>query len=508
MTIPEEADAEVSAPEPLLPQEEKKAEKPADAFPMEVEEVLGMPEPKPEAPEADTPLELPEAAPMPTEEPANEEPATELPETLDLSKKSVKDFPPTAPEEGPEIADEEPDNGITKAKIRVGEAPSGPVQDPHLKRLSAEEMPTGSYSAIRLMSAEAPAGKKGSGVVFANGEMTSAEENVVKPVAYQEDGEYPTYMPQDEYLTNGKQPSQAIPLNTPDRKAQGEKVRDNWEADMQDQEGTYLYYNTPDGRETVQTGNPVQIYSPRFCSVRQVTDLNIGQQVVKTGDITNPLHVEYQQRNTGADSARQQIQATQEAGKSVITQVGTQAAAGEIQRDLGVKVASDAVGVQERHSDVGVIEVGGKDTAWIADGMERANTWTQREDLRVFIDKTSATEAVKNVSAPSLYVVTEGEKKHEVRVYKVASSAAANPGEFVDFTIFFENAGDLPVGNIVLVDNLPARLEVQEDSAESSVDATFSYEPNKAGSLTLRWEVTQPLSPGEKGAVKFRCKVR
>ena len=223
----------------------------------------------------------------------------------------------------------------------------------------------------------------------------------------------------------------------------------------------------------------------------------------------NPVELHFQQYNTGPGMAKQQIQATQEKGKMVMTQVASGQSTGELDGGLAAKAyTQDAVAAQEGSLIEGVREVDGKMSAWISEGMDRANTWTQNEELQVFIDKVGAAVSVKNESVPSIYTVQEGDKKPQMKIYKVASSSAANPGETVDFTIFFENVGPVPVGNVVLVDNLSARLEILEDSAESSVDALFSYEPNESGSLVLRWEVTQPLSPGEKGAVKFRCVVR
>ena len=90
----------------------------------------------------------------------------------------------------------------------------------------------------------------------------------------------------------------------------------------------------------------------------------------------------------------------------------------------------------------------------------------------------------------------------------MASAQSASPGETVDFTIRFDNIGDQPLGNIVLVDNLTTRLEYVADSAQSSVPAKFSSQANSGESLVLRWEITNPVEPNQGGLVRFRCKVR
>ena len=89
----------------------------------------------------------------------------------------------------------------------------------------------------------------------------------------------------------------------------------------------------------------------------------------------------------------------------------------------------------------------------------------------------------------------------------VASTQTAQPGEFIDFTLRFDNVGDQPLGNIVLIDNLTTRLEYVADSAQSSVKAEFAAQGNEGESLVLRWEITDPIEPGEGGIVRFRCRV-
>ena len=61
---------------------------------------------------------------------------------------------------------------------------------------------------------------------------------------------------------------------------------------------------------------------------------------------------------------------------------------------------------------------------------------------------------------------------------------------------------------MTIVDNLTTRLEYMNDSAKSSRRADFYSERNEAESLVLRWEITDPLEPGEGGVVRFKCRVR
>ena len=95
-----------------------------------------------------------------------------------------------------------------------------------------------------------------------------------------------------------------------------------------------------------------------------------------------------------------------------------------------------------------------------------------------------------------------------LRVIKLASTRTARPGEFVEFTIRFDNMGDQKIGNVTLVDNLTTRLEYVEGTAESSLAADFTTNPNDGDSLLLRWEFIDPLPAGQGGVVRFRCRVR
>jgi uncharacterized repeat protein (TIGR01451 family) len=96
----------------------------------------------------------------------------------------------------------------------------------------------------------------------------------------------------------------------------------------------------------------------------------------------------------------------------------------------------------------------------------------------------------------------------ELRVIKVASTQVARPGDFVEFTIRFDNTGDQTLENIALLDNLTTRLEYVPESAQSSVEAEFSTVVNEGDSLVLRWDFKDPIKPGDGGLVRFKCRVR
>ena len=95
-----------------------------------------------------------------------------------------------------------------------------------------------------------------------------------------------------------------------------------------------------------------------------------------------------------------------------------------------------------------------------------------------------------------------------LRICKLASTHSANPGDIVEFTLRFDNVGDQPLDNVTVVDNLTTRLELVPGSGQCSKESQFYCEPNKEGSLVLRWEIGESLKPGEGGIARFKCVVR
>lgn len=93
-------------------------------------------------------------------------------------------------------------------------------------------------------------------------------------------------------------------------------------------------------------------------------------------------------------------------------------------------------------------------------------------------------------------------------VQKWCSAETAQIGDVVTFYIRYSNLGGKPISDIAVVDSLTSRLEYVPGSARSDRDAVFVTQPNEAGSLLLRWEIKDPLPPGQKGVVSFQVRVK
>jgi uncharacterized repeat protein (TIGR01451 family) len=91
---------------------------------------------------------------------------------------------------------------------------------------------------------------------------------------------------------------------------------------------------------------------------------------------------------------------------------------------------------------------------------------------------------------------------------KWASTDSAQVGDVVTFLIKYSNLGGKPIRDIAISDSLTGRLEYVPGSAKSDREAVFVTQENEAGSLILRWEVRDPLAPGQRGVVSFQARVR
>ncbi len=275
-----------------------------------------------------------------------------------------------------------------------------------------------------------------------------------------------------------------------------------------DPEDTVAQFDTLEGRTLVAPSNRVHIYSPRFLAVRQVVSLRENAQLDRTSGVYQPEKLAEGAEVLRPETRKQHYQPTGQVGEKSVTIFRAREGQTEVSLALGPKGFQDAFLPFENFR---VIRLGQYDEAempFLARSARAALTWTHRQAVRVILDGKTAVALVQNEQVEVIYTVEEPPAKPRLRVIKLASTAAARPGETVDFTIRFDNVGNQPIGNVALLDNLGPRLEYVPNSAQSSRKAHFSTEANQVGSLVLRWDFDEPLRPGEGGVVRFRCRVR
>jgi uncharacterized repeat protein (TIGR01451 family) len=284
-------------------------------------------------------------------------------------------------------------------------------------------------------------------------------------------------------------------------------VGQDWRINGLDPEDTLAHYETRDGRTLIAPSNHVKLYAPRFVAVRRVTLAN-----------------SFEQEQFAVSARRRREAAAQEQQLPPIAVMQPVAAHGEIgrktptaqQQDLPSllvdkqRLVAEAVNRYKPYEDFSIIRTGQfieAEKAQLAVRVDAAITWTSDQAAQVTVNGRKAIAAVADRIAQITYSIDD-KKTPCLRLLKVASTDTARPGEIVEFTLRYDNTGDDLIGNVTIVDSLTTRLEYVPDSASSSLKATFSSEENEAGSLVLRWEITDPLKPGQGGILRFKCRVR
>jgi len=302
--------------------------------------------------------------------------------------------------------------------------------------------------------------------------------------------------PNEEYLCDGG--DRGLPV----------KVTEDWRVLGLELEDTIAHYDTLDGSRCVQPSNRVCLYSPRFGAVRTVSGVELNQQIAGPNGVYKPTQAVRQDELQVAVSSLQNIRPER--------QVGTKKASGYRMRQ-GDGMLSTALlphgfeNVYQPFENLWIIRHGileQSDKAWLAKGTAAAVAWTNLQAVQVILDDVVAGEVTGDRRVQAVFSVDDTPGAAKLRVIKVASDQTVKPGETVDFTIRFDNVGCSTIGNVTIIDNLTTRLEYVPDSAQSSLAADFSTQPNDGDSLVLRWEIADPIKPGDGGVVRFQCRVR
>jgi uncharacterized repeat protein (TIGR01451 family) len=305
----------------------------------------------------------------------------------------------------------------------------------------------------------------------------------------------PVVGPSDEYLCDGGD------FGTP------AGVRADWTVVGLEQEDAVSHYDTVDGRVVVTPSNRVCIYAPRFAAIRRVVQPIAHEQPRFVNQALEQL--------SPAKAAEAQPVVLQFQRHKVAVDVGQRPAslfrqrqqAGGLENLQATMEAFNSLAAQANLEIIRTGEVSDAEKALVERLKQAAITWTGDQAPQVLFGVKQA-HAEVGVRQPGIVYQTDGPDHPKLRLIKLASTGHAQPGEEVEFTLRYDNVGDQVIGNVTIVDNLSTRLEYVPQTAKSSVDADFITQPNDAGSLILRWEILDPVKPGDGGILRFRTKVR
>lgn len=305
----------------------------------------------------------------------------------------------------------------------------------------------------------------------------------------------PLVGPSDEYLCDGG--DYITPAG----------VHDDWSITGLEQEDAISHYDTVDGRVIVEPSNRVCIYAPRFAAVRRVVQPLAHEQPVfvnATLEQQSPAKATEALPALAASQRRKVAVDMSERPPSLFRQ---RQQAGGLENLQATMEAFDSIAPYANLTIIRTGEVSDAEKALVERSKEAAIAWTGVQAPQVVFGVKQA-QAEVGVRQPGIVYQTDGPEHPKLRLVKLASCGHAQLGEEVEFTLRYDNIGDQVIGNVTIVDNLSTRLEYVPESAKSSVDADFLTQSNDAGSLILRWEITDPVKPGDGGILRFRVKVR
>lgn len=299
----------------------------------------------------------------------------------------------------------------------------------------------------------------------------------------------------DEFLCNGDDENENFEINR------------DWQFRGLDPQDAIAHYDTLDGRTLHTPSNKVCLYAPRFAVVRKLQGLESRVVQEKLGGFDQPYPYAVRDIRDPVASLKQPLRP--QARLSIRDPQNIR------DRQPGLTVINEKHLATMRegflpHEDLLLIQKGvfeDSEKLRLAERINAALVWMEKQTVQLILDGKMAHE-MRDESGVGVLVVYDTNHRPRLRLCKIASASEARSGEVVEFTLRFDNLGNEEIGNVTILDNLPARLEYVEESATCSLEANFSAEPNEAESVTLKWELKEPLKALEGGIVRFKARVR
>ena len=285
-------------------------------------------------------------------------------------------------------------------------------------------------------------------------------------------------------------------------------VTPDWELRGFEPTDTVAHFDTLEGETIVQPSNRVCLYAPRFGSVRKVTGVASDQQNIQLAGVTKPIQINRVDDIQPVEANTQNLETVRAVATKGPVVAESEQTDGALSRKQGVGVSAGGGVPFENLLLLGIDTLEETDRVLVAEGVAAAIVWSDPQGVDVLLDTQKAAESVLDQEAEAIYTVDEPPACPKLRLIKCASTAAAKPGETVEFVIRFDNVGNQPIGNVVIADNLIGRLECDPESLSCTLPAKFETKKNESGSVVVRCELTDPLAVGSGGILKFRCTVR
>lgn len=285
-------------------------------------------------------------------------------------------------------------------------------------------------------------------------------------------------------------------------------IGNDWSVRGLDMEDTIAHYDTLDGDRRVEASNRVEIYAPRFGSVRKRYSLIQNQTYGSLGHVDNETGITIAADKSSAINAHQNLEPIKSLGRSGASVFKDRTRGLVVENPEPVAAFSNVFSAYESFSLIQFGQLDNSEKARLAEAIESAKVWDYKDSVQALVDNREAVVSRGVLKAQETVGLEEKESRPDLRIVKLASASAAKPGDEIEFTIRFDNIGNEKIGNVTILDNLTPRLEYIEGSAQCDLDFDFFTTENEGGSLLLRWEIKDPVDVEKGGVIRFRCIVR
>ena len=316
-----------------------------------------------------------------------------------------------------------------------------------------------------------------------------------RPVGLLEPALPPWEIYPDEYLLDGG--DRALPVHETPSHREG-----------LDTEDAVAEYRDSKGRPHIVPTNRVAIYSPRFGNVGTTSGIEAG--ITVTGSLAAvDLRRGEGLKNRAVISDHEQ--------RMPLESVRTRSRADGFenqQREAAAHQATllsqnlDLAGTIEDVQNLKAPEMRQALRAKIARMRQNAIAWSRNEYPMIRATVAGAQEVTIKYAPSEIVGIDDRRKPGRIEIVKLADRQTALPGEIVTFRIEYENAGDLPLTDVTIVDNLTPRLDYVGETGVSSRPAIFGATDNGEGSVILSWKLNEALPGKARGFVTFKARVR
>ena len=275
-----------------------------------------------------------------------------------------------------------------------------------------------------------------------------------------------------------------------------------------DSEDAIAEYVDSAGRAHIVPTNRVAIYSPRFGNVGTALGLESGTTITGLVSAVDNRRGEGLRNRTAVSDHEQRMPLESMRTRSRADGFENQQREAASHQSTVLSENFDLAGTIEDVQNLKAPEMRQALRAKIAKMRQAGIAWTRDEFPIIRATVAGAQQVTVKFVAGEIVGIEDRRKPGRIEIVKLADRQTAAPGQTVTFRIEYENAGDLPLTEVNIVDNLTPRLGYIADSGVSSRPATFGTTDNGEGSVILSWKLNEALPGKSRGWVTFKAQVR